>query len=104
MDILVKALAHQGAIRILVADTTQTVKEAAHRHFTHPTASAALGRTLTMTAILGSMQKTADGKITVQINGGGPLGTILCDANQQGEVRGFVANPEVNFINVETKN
>jgi len=103
MDILVKALAHQGAIRILVADTTQTVQEAARRHLTYPTASAALGRTLTMTAILGSMHKSAQGKVTVQINGGGPLGTILCDANQQGEVRGFVSNPEVNFINADTK-
>ena len=102
MDTLVKALAHEGAIRIIVADTTQTVKEAAKRHQTFPTASAALGRTLSMTAMLGSMLKDQEGKITVQINGGGPLGTILADANGRGEVRGFVSNPEVHFINIDT--
>lgn len=102
MDTLVKALAHEGAIRLIVADTTQTVQEAVRRHQTLPTASAALGRTLSMTAILGSMLKDIEGKITVQINGGGPLGTILADGNGKGEVRGFVSNPDVHFINVES--
>ena len=55
MDTLIKGLAHEGAIRIIVVDSTQTVKEACERHRTYPTASAALGRTLTMGAILGSM-------------------------------------------------
>lgn len=103
MDTLVKALAHQGAIRIIVTDTTQTIMEAVTRHHTLPTASAALGRTLTMSAILGSMMKTPDGKTTIQINGGGPLGTILTDANGACEVRGFVANPNVHFINPDTR-
>lgn len=102
MDTLIKALAHQGAIRVIVTDTTQTVREACKRHGTFPTASAALGRTLTMTAMLGSMLKTDQGKVTVQINGGGPLGTILCDANQACEVRGFVSNPEVYLYNPDT--
>lgn len=102
MDTLIKALANQGAIRIIATDTTQTVKEACQRHQTYPTASAALGRSLTMAAILGSMLKNEQGKVTIQINGGGPLGTILCDANSACEVRGFVSNPDVHFINSQT--
>ncbi len=103
MDTLIKGLAHEGAIRIIVVDTTNTVKEACERHRTYPTASAALGRTLTMGAILGSMLKSDKEKVMIQINGGGPLGTILVDANSNCEVRGFVANPEVHIMNEKTK-
>ena len=98
MDTLIKGLAHKGAIRIIVVDSTNTVKEACERHRTFPTASAALGRTLTMGAILGSMLKSDKEKVMIQINGGGPLGTILVDANSNCEVRGFVANPEVHIM------
>lgn len=103
MDTLIKGLAHEGAIRIIVIDSTNTVKEACERHHTYPTASAALGRTLTMGAILGSMLKSDKEKVMIQINGGGPLGTILVDANSNCEVRGFVANPEVHILNEQTK-
>ena len=103
MDTLIKGLAHQGAIRIIVVDSTETVREACERHQTYPTASAALGRTLTMSAILGSMLKSDKEKVMIQINGGGPLGTILADGNSFCEVRGFVANPEVQIINEKTK-
>lgn len=102
MDTLVKALALNHAIRVIAIDSTQLVKDACLRHHTFPTASAALGRTLSMTAILGSMLKNPNEKVTVQINGKGPIGTILCDTNGKGEVRGFVANPEVHFINENT--
>lgn len=103
MDTLVKAMTKSGAIRIIVTDTTQTVTEAAARHQTLPTASAALGRTLSATAMLGSMMKDAGESVTVQINGKGPLGTILCEANTFGEVRGFVSNPDVLLINEATR-
>ncbi len=101
MDTLVKALAHQGAIRIIVCDTTQTVKHAAHIHHTYPTSSAALGRTLSAAALMGSMLKEEQAKISIQINGGGPLGSIVADVNSKCEVRGFVGNPEVLLINEE---
>ncbi len=102
MDILIKALAHQGAIRIIVCDTTETVKHAAQIHHTYPTASAALGRTLSAAALLGSQLKDENTKITIQINGGGPLGTIMADVNSNCEVRGFVANPGIYLVNEET--
>lgn len=102
MDTLVKALAHQGAIRIIVCDTTETVKHAAHIHHTYPTSSAAFGRTLSAAALMGSMLKDENTKITIQINGGGPIGTIMADVNSNCEVRGFVANPEVYLVNEKT--
>lgn len=102
MDTLVKAMTKDGAIRILVTNTTQTIQEAATRHQTLPTASAALGRTLSATAMMGAMLKDDSESVTIQINGKGPLGTILCEANHKGEVRGFVSNPDVLLINEAT--
>lgn len=102
MDTLVKALAHQGAIRIIVCDTTETVKHAAQIHQTYPTSTAALGRTLSAAALMGSMLKEENAKISIQINGGGPLGSIIADVNSKCEVRGFVGNPDVLLINEDT--
>lgn len=102
MDTLVKALAHQGAIRIIVCDTTETVRHAAHVHQSYPTSTAALGRTLSVAALMGSMLKDEEAKILIQIDGGGPLGSIVVDVNSKCEVRGFVGNPDILLINEET--
>lgn len=102
MDTLSKAMTKNGTIRIMVINSTQTVQEAATRHQTLATASAALGRTLSATALLGALLKDRDESVTVQINGKGPVGTILCEANSDGEVRGFVSNPDVFLINEQT--
>lgn len=103
MDKLIKALASEGAIRIFVAETTELVAEAVRRHKCAPTTAAALGRTLSAGALLGANLKGKDEKVTIQINGGGPLGTIMVDADGNGALRGFVANPDVHFINETTK-
>lgn len=95
-DYLVKALAFNGQVRAYAANTTETVGEAQRRHYTWPTASAALGRAMTATVMMGSMLK-GDNKITVKIDGGGPLGTILVDSNASGSVRGYVQNPQTHF-------
>ncbi|GER67624.1 Hsp33 family molecular chaperone HslO [Weizmannia acidilactici] len=95
-DYLIKALAYDGQVRAYAADTTQTVGEAQRRHYTWPTASAALGRTLTAGAMMGAMLK-GDEKITIKVEGGGPIGVILVDANAHGEVRGYVTNPQTHF-------
>ncbi len=95
-DYLVKALAYDGNIRAYAVRTTATVSEAQRRHQTWRTASAALGRTLTAGVMMGAMLKGED-KLTIKINGGGPLGTIVVDSNAKGEVRGYVNNPEVDF-------
>ncbi|MGM0896755.1 MAG: Hsp33 family molecular chaperone HslO [Bacillota bacterium] len=95
-DYLVKALAYDGQIRAFATRTTETVNEAQRRHYTWPTASAALGRSMTASVMLGAMLKGEE-KLTIKINGGGPLGTILVDANAKGEVRGYVSNPQTHF-------
>lgn len=95
-DYLVKALACDGQVRAYAARTTETVAEAQRRHQTWPTASAALGRALTAGVMMGAMLK-GDETLTIKIDGGGPIGTILIDSNAKGEVRGYVTNPHVHF-------
>lgn len=95
-DYLVKALAYDGNIRAYAVRTTETVREAQRRHETWRTASAALGRAMTAGVMMGAMLK-GDEKLTIKIDGGGPLGPILVDSNAKGEVRGYVTNPQVDF-------
>ena len=95
-DYLVKALAFDGQVRAYAARTTETVSEAQRRHYTWPTASAALGRSMTASVMMGAMMK-GDEKLTIRINGGGPIGNILVDANAKGEVRGYVSKPQTHF-------
>ena len=96
MDYLIKALGYNDKVRAYAARTTDTVSEAQKRHQTWPTASAALGRSVTAGVMLGSMLKGED-KLTIKIEGGGPIGAILVDSNSKGEVRGYVTNPQTHF-------
>ncbi|KUO65339.1 MAG: heat-shock protein Hsp33 [Gracilibacter sp. BRH_c7a] len=95
-DYLIKGLGYNGQVRAYVVATTETVAEAQQRHQTWPTASAALGRTLTVGLMLGAMLK-GDEKLTIKIEGGGPIGAILVDANAKGNVRGYVTNPQTHL-------
>ena len=95
-DYLVKALGFNGEVRAYAVSTTHTVGEAQRRHYTWPTASAALGRAMTAGVMMGGMLK-GDQKLTIKINGGGPIGSILVDSNAKGEVRGYVTNPQTHF-------
>lgn len=92
-DRLLRALARDTGIQISLAETTGLVARARAIHGTMPTASAALGRTLTAATILGSQLKAADGSVTVQVKGSGPLGSIVCVSDADGFVRGYVQNP-----------
>lgn len=95
-DYLVKATAYNGSIRAYAAVTTEAIKEACKRQDTWATASAALGRTITIAAMMGAMLKGKD-TLTTKVEGNGPLGVIVADANAHGEVRGYVGNPHVDF-------
>ncbi|UII56028.1 Hsp33 family molecular chaperone HslO [Cytobacillus spongiae] len=95
-DYLVKALAYDGQVRAYAVRSTETIGEAQERHYTWPTASAALGRTMSAAVMMGAMLK-GDNKLTVKVEGGGPIGVILADSNAKGEVRGFVTNPQTHF-------
>jgi molecular chaperone Hsp33 len=95
-DYLIKALGFNGQVRAYAAKTTETVGEAQGRHFTWPTASAALGRAMTAGVMMGAMLKGEE-KLTIKIEGRGPIGAILVDSNGKGEVRGYVTNPQTHF-------
>ena len=92
-DILLRALARNAGIQITAAVTTELVERARQIHKTLPVATAALGRTLTATAMMGSQLKVDDGSITVQFKGNGPLGAIVCVGDSDGYVRGYLQNP-----------
>ncbi len=97
MDILSRGTALGGNVRVFCCNTTQLVQEACTHHDCWPTAAAALGRTLSVGCIMGSMLKDKHEKIEIQIDGKGPLGQMVVDAYCNGKVRGFVTNPHVNF-------
>ena len=95
-DYLVRALGFEGKVRAFAVKTTETVSEVQRRHNTWPVVSAALGRSITATVMMGAMLKGED-KLTVKIEGNGPIGPMIIDANAKGEVRGYASNPHVHF-------
>lgn len=95
-DYLIKATAFENKVRAYAITSTHTVYEAQERLDTWATTTAALGRTLTITAMMGAMLK-GDDTITVKVEGGGPVGAIVTDGNAKGEVRGYAVNPHVDF-------
>ncbi len=96
MDHLVRGIGMNNEIRIFSVDTTETINEAVSRHGALPTAAAALGRSMTAGLMMGSMLKNEE-KVTLTLQGGGPVGAIVVDSNAKGTVRGYLSNPEVHF-------
>src|SRR5690349_17331980 len=92
-DELIHAIGADGQLRCMAAVTTALGGEACRRHQTFPTASVALGRTLTGGLLLGAGVKDLE-KITVQFHCDGPIGNIIAQADPRGRVRGYVTNPE----------
>lgn len=92
-DTLLRALAGDAGIQITAAVTTGLVEHARQIHHTSPVATAALGRTLTAAAIMGSQLKAENGSVTIQIKGDGPLGSIVCVGDADGFVRGYLQHP-----------
>lgn len=92
-DKLIRAITKQAGIQITAATTTDLVERARMIHKTLPVATAALGRTLTATSMMGSQLKIDIGSVTVQIKGDGPLGSVVCVGGADGSVRGYLQNP-----------
>lgn len=95
-DKLIKALAYNQEIRVYVVDATNVVAEGQQLHDSWSTSTAALGRTMIGTLLLSTAEK-GKSKITVRIQGDGPVGYILADGNAQGEVKGYIHNPHVSL-------
>ncbi len=96
-DYIVNAITSNGAIRVVAADTTELCNRAQEIHKMSPTAAAALGRTLTAAAIMGSMLKSSDDSLTIQLNGGGPIGKVVAVGDGNANVKGYVGNPLVDL-------
>lgn len=96
-DKIVRFLAHNKKISVMCADTTELVEKARNTHDLSPTATAAFGRMLTMTALMAVDMKSEKDKLTIQIKGEGPIGMMVTTANNFPKVKGYVANPCVDI-------
>ena len=96
-DRLIDCLAYDGKVSIKCISSTDMVEEARKLHDLSPTASAALGRLLTITSIMGYETKEEKGSITNQIKGDGPLGMLTAVGESNGNVKGYVANPKLDL-------
>lgn len=94
-DYLVRGMSLDGFVKAVAIRSTEMVRRAAGIHGTTPNATAALGRALTACSMMGNSQKVEGGSMTLQIRGGGPIGTITCVSDAEGNVRGCVTEPRV---------
>lgn len=96
-DSITRYMAAQGAVRILLAQTTGACEAARVTHNASPVATAAIGRTLTATVLLASELKAEDGSITVNLTGDGPIGRICAVARPNGQVKVYATDPAVDL-------
>ena len=96
-DKIIKALAHNGKISITCINSTNLVEEARKIHDLSPVTTAAFGRLLTIVAVMGNEMKNEKDKLTVQVKGNGPIGTMLVTANNVPTVKGYVSEPRVDL-------
>lgn len=97
-DYIVRGMSMDGFVKAVGIRSTELVRRAAEIHKTSPNATAALGRTLTAASMMGNMQKVENGSLTLQVRGGGPIGTITVVSDAVGNVRGCVTEPRVPLV------
>ena len=97
-DYLVRGMSMDGFVKVVAIRSTEMVRRGAQIHGTTPNATAAFGRALTAASMMGNMQKVEDGSMTMQIKGGGPIGSMTVVSDSVGNVRGFVAEPKVPLV------
>ncbi len=94
-DYLVRGMTMDGYVKVVGIRSTELVRRGAQIQGTTPNATAAFGRALTAASMMGNMQKTENGSMTLQIKGSGPLGGIVCVSDATGNVRGYVLEANV---------
>ena len=94
-DYLVRGMTMDSFVKVVAIRSTEMVRRGAQIHNTTPNATAAFGRALTAASMMGNMQKVENGSMTMQIKGGGPIGSIVCVSDSVGNVRGYVYEPNV---------
>ena len=96
-DQLIRAISQDGLMKVSAVSTRDLTERARQIHKTLPVATAALGRLLAAASMMGNALKEEAASLTLQIKGGGPLGTLLAVSDHQGNVRGTVENPAVDI-------
>lgn len=97
-DYLVRGMSMDGFVKVAALRSTNLVQRGASIHKTTPNATAAFGRCLTAASMMGNMQKVDNGSMTLQVRGGGPIGTITVVSDAVGNVRGCVTEPNVPLV------
>ena len=97
MDQLVRAMTKDGTVKAVAVTTKDLTEKVRNIHKTLPVATAALGRALAAASMMGNALKEEAASLTLQIKGGGPLGTVLAVSDHLGNVRGYVQNPQVDL-------
>ena len=97
-DYLVRGMTMDGFVKVVAIRSTEMVTRGAQIHGTTPNATAAFGRCLTAASMMGNMQKVENGSMTMQVRGGGPIGTITVVSDPQGNVRGCMTEPKVPLV------
>lgn len=97
MDRILRATAGNGYIKMSAVSARGLVQRAKDIHRCTPTTAAALGRTLCAASMLGNLLKEDKGSLTIRINGGGPIGSVIAVSDSEGYVRGYVADPSVDL-------
>ena len=87
-----------GFVKVVAIRSTEMVRRGAQIQDTTPNATAAFGRVLTAASMMGNMQKVENGSMTIQVRGGGPIGTITVVSDPEGNVRGCVTEPHVPLV------
>lgn len=97
MDEIVRAVTKDGLVKISAVTGRDMVECAREIHGLSPTASAALGRTLCAASMLGELMKEDEASLTIRINGGGPVGSVIAVSDNCGNVRGYVTEPKADL-------
>ncbi len=101
MDQIIRMIAKDAPVKASAISGRDLVERARNIHMLLPVATAALGRALMGTSMMGDALKEEKGAVTLQIKGGGPLGTVLAVSDSEGNVRGYVQNPQVELMEKE---
>lgn len=97
MNNLVRMISDDGALSVIAVDSTNITTEMRRIHSTSKVCSAALGRLLTASSLMGSMLKGRDDSITVKIKGNGPCGVVLGVSDSSGNVRGYIGDTNISL-------